>query len=1030
MEYMSMFFSVLFYIAFSIYLFLGIYFIYINPKSNLNRLFLFICISLCIWSFGFSIATSSPTMETALYWRRFSAIGWTSLHALLLHFFLLLTKGDNDIFKKWYSLLPLYIPAIINMYIFSISDDMAKIQYNLVKSNNGWFNISVNNFWDFFFYVYYIGYSVISLMLLWNLKNNAHNKNARKQANIIFNTTWIVFILGSMTDIILNLYLKSPIPQMAPLLIILPVGAIYHSTKYYSMLKEKTDDKSQVILNTSTRQKLDYYVAIAYFVGAVLSFLPFIVPDLLFNKGELESNLYASLTLFLLGLSIMFFRLIKSQEIKDMLISISILLSIPLITLWFLQYAGTTIWVFPIILMILSLILNTRKPLILLTLISITTQIITYIYAPSKTVLINKFDYLLRIAIFAIAFRVGIYVNKIYMSKLRQSNHQAKFQKIISDISFDFVNIKKENIYDKINSILEKTGQFFEVDRSYIFLTNFNDNTVIYSYEWCNGDICPIIENQKFDLNNISTWLNPLKDKKTVYIHNMDQLSKEMQSENSNTIWANSKSVIVLPIEESGEIIGVLGFDTIKSHKKWSDYDIDLLETLANLLANGLTKIENEKEIEFLAYYDYLTGLPNRSLFANKLSEAIERAEKNKKYLAVMFLDLDNFKTVNDTMGHGWGDTVITEVAHSLKNLLKDSDVISRFGGDEFLIMFDNISHIKDINQIADNIMTVFDKPFCLNHQEFFITCSAGISIYPTDGIDNLTLIKNADIAMYQAKAEGKNQYIICTEKMKKEAAYTMLLSNHLHRAEEFDEFIIHYQPQINIDTGEIIGLEALLRWDHPELGIIPPNVFIPIAENNGLINSIGQWVLKSVATQSKKWQDMGLSPLKIAVNLSAVQFNNPNIVQDIKWILKETGLNPMYLELEITESAVTKEINYTINTLQELKKLGISISIDDFGTEYSSLNRLKVLPIDRIKIDMQFVRGIEIDEKDRAIIKVIINLAKNLNMKVLAEGVETKNQLDYLYDKGCHDVQGYYYYKPMPADEIQSLLESINNKK
>ena len=285
--------------------------------------------------------------------------------------------------------------------------------------------------------------------------------------------------------------------------------------------------------------------------------------------------------------------------------------------------------------------------------------------------------------------------------------------------------------------------------------------------------------------------------------------------------------------------------------------------------------------------------------------------------------------------------------------------------------------------------------------------------------------MKNADIAMSRAKSNGKNQYALCTSHMKEEIRRSMMLSNHLFRAEGRGELTLHYQPQVRLDTGEIIGLEALLRWKHPELGMIPPNVFIPIAEKNGLINSMGEWVLHTAGQQNKAWQAKGFPPVPVSVNLSVVQLNDPRIVDRVKSVFRETGLKPQYLELEITENIAIKDISHTISTFNRLKDLGVSIAIDDFGTEYSSLSRLKNLPVDRIKIDMHFVQSIESSEKDRAITEVIINLAKSLGMEVLAEGVETAFQVEFLNQKQCHAAQGYYYYRPMPAAAIEGILRS-----
>ena len=364
-------------------------------------------------------------------------------------------------------------------------------------------------------------------------------------------------------------------------------------------------------------------------------------------------------------------------------------------------------------------------------------------------------------------------------------------------------------------------------------------------------------------------------------------------------------------------------------------------------------------------------------------------------------------------------------MASQLIKCLRRTDTVARFGGDEFVIMVNHLADVENIQRIMETVMSLFSRPFIVHGQEMFVTGSAGVAMYPVDGTDTDTLIKSADIAMYHAKDKGKNQYVLCSPHMREEIQMKMRLTNSLYRALERHELVVHYQPQVELSTGKIVGMEALLRWRHPEIGMVPPGIFIPLAEQCGLINSIGEWVLYEACRQNKQWQMMGLPRMRVAVNISVNQFRNPNLVGQVKQILEMTRLDPQDLELEITEGIAIKEAGYIVSVLNELKKLNVCISIDDFGTEYSSLSRLKLLPVDRIKMDMQFVREIEHSDKDKAISQVIINLAKSLGMKVVAEGVETQGQLDFLTAKECDEVQGYYYYLPMPGSDVESVIRA-----
>lgn len=1021
-----MFFSLLFFITFIIELFFGVMVIYLNPKGKLNRQFLLISIALCFWSFGFCMSNSADNKEIALFWRRISAIGWTGVYAMLLHMLLILTGKNQILSKKQYILF--YLPALISIYVFSISEKISKGQYNLIKGPHGWFNVAVNNAWDLFFYVYYISYILVGIGLLIHWRKTSDN-HQRKQANIMLGAIISITILGTLTDIILNATLKGPIPQIAPIFNIIPVVSVLYSLKHNSYMKESMGGRDELILTSESRIKLYFSLSILFLSGGTITFLSYFFPRLIGNSEIIQINIYVSGLLYLIGITILLLQLIEKESFRDFLILGVTLISIPITTLLFIDYATITVWAFPLILVIISLVFNSKLILRSIILTAIITQLVVFLYAPTDVVHMDKFDYFLRIGIFIIAYGIGTIINRLYVNRLKESINKTNSQKLISKVSYEFVTASKDNIDEKIKKMLEDIGSHFNIDRSYIWIINPKDNTLLYSYEWNREGISSGLEATRYiSLDKFQWWIKQLKDNKLIYIEDVNELPNEAALEKELLLSISTQSTVVIPMESNSGLMGFIGFDSINAFKKWHHDDINLLNILANILSDGLIKIKSEKEIEYMAYYDYLTELPNRTLFTNRLNQALAAAKRNKKLIAIIFMDLDGFKIINDTIGHSGGDELLKKVSKNLTDLLRKTDTVARFGGDEFLLLIDNIENFKDITKIADKIMDTFKNPFIIEEHEFFVTASAGISVYPTDGEDAEALIKNADTAMYKAKANGKNKYIMCTEDMKKEVKHNMVLSNHLFRAVEKGEMTLYYQPQISFKTGKFIGLEALLRWNHPQFGAVPPDTFIPLSEKNGSINKIGEWVLKTACIQNKKWQDMGLLYTRVGVNLSVIQFNDPFIVEKIEKILKDSQLNPKYLDLEITESVAIRENANVVYTLNNLKKLGVSISIDDFGTEYSSLSRLKLLPIDRIKIDMQFVHGIEGSQKDRAITNVIINLAKSLNLDVIAEGVESQGQIEFLNQKMCDEAQGFYYYKPMPADELEAILKEQLN--
>ena len=428
-------------------------------------------------------------------------------------------------------------------------------------------------------------------------------------------------------------------------------------------------------------------------------------------------------------------------------------------------------------------------------------------------------------------------------------------------------------------------------------------------------------------------------------------------------------------------------------------------------------------QIERLAYYDMLTSLPNRVLLRDRLGQMIAKAGRNRLKLGVIFLDLDQFKAVNDTLGHDSGDHLLRVIAGRLNDCMRKSDTVARLGGDEFILLLDDVSNESVVGEVARKVLDILSQPISLGGREVFTTGSLGIALYPADGLDAETLLKNADTAMYQAKERGRNTFQFYASEMHAQALEKMLLANDLRRALERNEFFLEYQPQLCLKTGRMTGIEALLRWQHPDLGVIPPGQFIPMAEETGQILPIGRWVLETACRQNKAWQDAGFLPLRMAVNLSGKQFREGGLLESIKGVLQETGLPASYLELELTESILMENAGSTRHTLNALKEMGVQLAIDDFGTGYSSLNYLKHFPIDRLKIDKSFVQEIDIHPDDAAIAEAIIALAHSLRVHVVAEGVEQLSQLEFLRQRHCDEIQGFYFSRPLSASELESML-------
>lgn len=450
----------------------------------------------------------------------------------------------------------------------------------------------------------------------------------------------------------------------------------------------------------------------------------------------------------------------------------------------------------------------------------------------------------------------------------------------------------------------------------------------------------------------------------------------------------------------------------------------ELLETKRRY-ENHLKELVDERtaERDHLTYHDALTGLPNRALFLDRLTQAVTLSKRHGQMLAVVSVAVDRFKKINDALGNAVGDQLLCRIAERLAIFSDEGITVSSRGDEEFTLLVPEISRAEDMVAIFQKIREAVKPAFTIGEQELFVTVSVGTALHPPDGEDAQTLLQNSGIALYRAKLQGGDTHEFYRADMNEESLKRLGLESYLRRAVERDELIVHYQPQVNADTGQMVGMEALVRWEHPDLGLVSPADFIPLAEETGLIVGIGEWVLRTACAQNKAWQNENLAALRVAVNFSPRQFQQPDLVGQIRRVLEETGLAPEFLEVELTESSVMKSPNAAIKVLQQLKDIGVNIAIDDFGTGYSSLNYLKRFPLDVLKIDRSFIRETPKDADDAAIVLAIITLAHSLKLKVIAEGVETEEQLEFLRHLKCDEIQGYLFGKPLPAESFRKLL-------
>lgn len=485
-------------------------------------------------------------------------------------------------------------------------------------------------------------------------------------------------------------------------------------------------------------------------------------------------------------------------------------------------------------------------------------------------------------------------------------------------------------------------------------------------------------------------------------------------------------SMLDIPIIKEGKVIGVICYEATKKERPWTITEEDFASATANSIALAF-EIANRKKIEkkldHQAHHDSLTGLPNRVLLNQNLEYAIIEAKRKKHKVALLFIDLDHFKEINDSLGHDIGDMVLKSITSKLHETIREIDMVSRLGGDEFTVILNDLSQAQDASLIAEKLLIALSEIIQMEGHTLNVSSSIGISIYPDDGEDAQSLLKYADSAMYKAKNEGRNNYQYYSSDMTELAFERVVMQTALKEGIKNEEFHVYYQAQVNGLTNKLIGMEALVRWQHPTMGLVSPAKFIPLAESTGLIVELDRYVMKNAMRQISKWYEQGLNPGVLAMNLAVKQLKQDDFIQVMKSLFQETNCKPQWIELEVTESQVMINPEEAIKVLHAIHELGIELAIDDFGTGYSSLAYLKRLPIDKLKIDQEFIRGLPDDEEDAEITKAVIALAKSLNLKVIAEGVETKEQKDFIVENGCENIQGFYYSKPVPFNEFEAIL-------
>ncbi|MEN3188545.1 MAG: EAL domain-containing protein [Atribacterota bacterium] len=978
-----------------------------------------ICVLLAVWSLGLALVRIAPSYEKALFWQRISATGWTTIYSVFLHLSLILSSAHLS--RKWWVLVLTYFPASLSLFAFSILPGVAQRVQHLALMHSTWVVLPVADFWNRFFELYCTTSVGISSFLIFRMGWKLNHSKEKKSTTFFIFSLLCAMTLGMIFDRFSMPRRFPELSNLAPVMALFPLTVfaqtIRNSQNFWILRKKRW--RQQVtqgeILSEADKASLYQFLAGIH----ILTGFGYATLAVLAQRPAVTNRVLWGVLMLFLGMSTSYLTSLEISEKSRDSISGAILA----LSAFFLWFEITTVlgrvdvflslvilpFLFPAILS------GNRWALFMGGAVLFLVQTYTWTSLQSEgnhpeAVLTQ----ILVTVLSGLAILATLFIRQVYLRRLEENRKQLQIQELIAGVSSQFIGPQPQNVKENLQSAL------------CIIATQLNMPWGFLEVSSEEGSVL-----RRIHLEDGPLWVEP------------DELTfLRAQTENGTPLWLDSahlspleerhlgqlfaremlRAIVAIPLQNKDVRCGLLVLGT-RDKVAWSKYGQESLRILGNVLVEALARMKAEKRLEHMALYDSLTELPNRVLFLDRLTKAMQRAKRTGKLVAVAFLDIDSFKLINDSEGHEVGDQLLKQVAQRFSSCIREHDTIARFGGDEFLIVFDNLNQFNEIPPMVERITEEIQKPFFIGNQEFLITASCGIALYPGDGESPEELIQAADLAMYAAKATGEGRYAFCSPHLKAEVQQKQTLTSGLYKAIEREELTIYYQPQVEVTTGSIVGLEALLRWNHPELGLLLPGSFIPLAEQKGLIIPIGEWVLKKACSQITSWQKKGVSIPRLGVNLSPVQLRDPQLVQKVHRTLSETALPPEILELEVTESAIFHNPDEAIALLQNLKNLGVRIALDDFGVGYSSLIRLKMLPVDRIKLDRRFFHNAPYNLRDRTIAESIIQLARSIDAAVIAEGVETETQLQFVTEQGCYEVQGFYYYHPLPPEEIEALL-------
>ncbi len=1024
--------SIIFFLCGSFYMFFGIYTIVGNSKSRTNWQFLFLMASMSIWAFAYSFANSAPTAEKSAFWTSIGVFGWGMFYAFFLRFTIILADKERR-FNNRLLTFAFYVPALITIIIFGPLGFLAGVRYEFMPTDSGFFNFILTNLGQLWVALYPSIYTVISLVLLirwW--------KTIKKHSPLKIYVTYFIisiiipFMVGIFIGIFPRFFGLEEMPRITVIFLVPPAILLFITLRKFGMLLERKTKRDFSPLNPKTtaeesRFRLFQTAAAIYGIGAAASFLSgYFLAD-----GKFINEFMLSLTVWVFAIFLLLVPyMTKNKLIQNILFFLTSVVGMTFFIIKDVNLGASTVWAIYIVFLLYSIVLDSKRHTLFFLVFTLIAQFILWIIFPNVSVVIDNSQYMKRIFIITLSYFAVRYVTNEYGSKFRGYQRFSREQEILEKISSNFISVDRDNVRLKIDEMFNLAAEILNYDQAYLFrLDESGQNaTILNAYVKDSNDKSLRLQlGKRFSLADFPE-IEPLAGKNSpIFCEDVTNLSIDNVNEENNFFTPRGiKSFYALPIIVEQIIRGFFVVEyKEKGDQRITTERLHLLTIIANILGDTRKKILYEERLFDFAYFDKSTKLPNRNMLRKNLEQLmLERKESDK--LVIFNIELDNLRMINDTFGHATGEQVVVKSAHILAQLMRDDCILSRIADDKFIVVMPSSETIDEVVDCAQKITDAFSDPILPKDgiESLFVTTNIGVAIYPEDGNDADTLLQNADIAAYEAKISD-HKIVFCSNQLKNHVEENTLLTIKLFKSLANEEFWLQFQPQISCETGTIIGVEALLRWTTDDGRRIAPDVFIPMLEQTGLIHDVGLWVLEQALLEHKKLVAAGYPPLRFSINLSIAQFRKDNFITDVLTLLTKNNVDPKYIELEVTESLLSKNFDDTISKLEQLNKAGLNIAIDDFGKGYSSLHRLQLVPFNRIKIDKSVVDDILTEPKKVIIAKTIIALAKSLNASITTEGVETKEQADFMKKLGSDEIQGYYYSRPLSPDDLEKFLNN-----